>query len=251
PGSRSGGSGRLAQGAAMAVERSETMRTFLASLLVLALPLAAFAQQQTPDQPSPSDQPPASQVTPDSWPKTTQVNNINYTLYQPQLDKWDGSSLEAHAAVSVQPADAKEPTFGVIEISAVTIVDKQASTVYFDAIQITKATFPSAPGQASVYKQAIQEIINAGPATMSLGRLQAAAAIEGAELKGKAVPVRNDAPQILFMQKAAVLVLIDGDPIWHAEPKTSLERVLNTRALVLKDSKGNLYVHILNGYMTA
>jgi hypothetical protein len=132
------------------------MRTFLASLLVLALPLAAFAQQQTPDQPSPSDQPPASQVTPDSWPKTTQVNNINYTLYQPQLDKWDGYSLEAHAAVSVQPADAKEPTFGVIEISAVTIVDKQASTVYFDAIQITKATFPSAPDQASVYKKALQ-----------------------------------------------------------------------------------------------
>src|SRR5262245_49772605 len=231
-------------------ERSYTMRAFLATLLVLTLPLTALAQQQAPSQPT-SDQPPASQVTPDSWPKTTQVNNINYTLYQPQLDKWDGYTVEAHAAVSVQPVDAKEPTFGVVEISAVTEVDKQASTVYFDAIQITKATFPSAPDQAPVYKKAIQEIVNDGPATMSLGRLKAAAAIEGAQLKGKSVPVKNDAPQILFKQTAAVLVLIDGEPIWHAEPNTSLQRVLNTRALVLKDSKDNLYVHILDGYMTA
>jgi hypothetical protein len=227
------------------------MRALLATFLVLALPSAALALQQTPAQAPASGQPPASQVTPDSWPKMTQVNNINYTLYQPQLDKWDGYTIEAHAAVSVQAADAKEPIFGVVEISAVTNVDKQASTVYFDSIQITKATFPSAPSQAPVYKKAIQEIVNAGPATMSLGRLQAAAAIEGAQLKSKTVPVKNDAPQILFKQSAAVLVLIDGDPIWHAEPNTSLKRVLNTRALVLQDSKGNLYVHILDGYMTA
>jgi hypothetical protein len=135
------------------------MRAFLATLLLLALPLSAMAQQPTPAQPPPSDQPPASQVTPDSWPKTTQVSNVNYTLYQPQLDKWDGYVFEAHAAVSVQPPDAKEPIFGVIEISAVTNVDKQASTVYFEGIQITKATFPSAPSQAPVYQKAIQEIL--------------------------------------------------------------------------------------------
>ena len=105
------------------------MRAFLATLLVLTLPLTALAQQQAPSQPA-SDQPPASQVTPDSWPKTTQVSNINYTLYQPQLDKWDGFVFQAHAAVSVQPAEAKEPTFGVVQISAVTHVDKQASTVH-------------------------------------------------------------------------------------------------------------------------
>jgi len=226
------------------------MRAFLATLLLLALPFSVMAQQPAPAQP-PSDPPPASEVTPDSWPKTTQVSNVNYTLYQPQLDKWDGYVFEAHAAVSVQPVNAKEPIFGVIEISAMTNVDKQASTVYFDGIQITKATFPSAPSQAPVYQKAIQEIVNDGPATMSLGRLKAAAAIEGAQLKGGTVPVRNDAPQILFEQKAAVLVLIDGDPVWHAEPGTSLKRVLNSRALVLQDAKGNLYVHILDGYMTA
>src|SRR5262245_35037198 len=46
---------------------------------------------------------PAATPDPDAWPRTIKRDNTTYTLYQPQLDSWDGMVLEARAAVSVQP----------------------------------------------------------------------------------------------------------------------------------------------------
>ena len=60
------------------------------------------------------DQPDGSQVTPDPWPKVVKQDGATYTLFQPQLDSWDGYNIAAHAAVSVLPSGAKDPTFGVI-----------------------------------------------------------------------------------------------------------------------------------------
>ena len=73
----------------------------------LSVPFGAAARpRQAP--------PRAEQVTADPWPRTITVSGVKYSLYQPQLDKWDGYDLAAHAAVSVVAAGAKEPIFGVI-----------------------------------------------------------------------------------------------------------------------------------------
>ena len=97
-------------------------------------------------QPAP---PPPGQVTPDPWPRTLTVRGARYSLYQPQVDSWDGRRLAAHAAVSVLAPAAKEPVFGVIEIAAKTSVSRAARTVELADIAITKATFPSAPQDGS------------------------------------------------------------------------------------------------------
>ena len=120
-----------------------------------------------------------------------------------------------HAAVSVQPAGAKSPTFGAFNISAVTLVDRETRTVQFQNIQVQKANFPSAPAQAAQYQTAIQSILANGPANMSLDRLQAALAVLGAEKQGQTVPVMNPPPNFVFSQTAAVLVSIDGQPVWN------------------------------------
>src|SRR5208283_3816612 len=44
---------------------------------------------------------------------------------------------------------------------------------------------------------------------------------------------------------------IHGDPVWRPVPGTSFTRVLNTRVLVLQGSGGNVFVHVLDGFMTA
>src|SRR5262250_1856161 len=77
-------------------------------------PQTTTTAQQTPLV---SNQPPADEVTPDPWPKTIKEGNATFTLYQPQLDSWDGYSFEAHAACSVLVAGNKDPDFGVIEIT--------------------------------------------------------------------------------------------------------------------------------------
>ncbi|MGN6718917.1 MAG: hypothetical protein ACTHLX_16165, partial [Candidatus Binatia bacterium] len=98
------------------------------------------------------NQPDGSQVTPDPWPKILKQDGATYTLYQPQLDSWDGYNFSAHAATSVLPSGAKDPSFGVIDITAKTHVWRLFRTVHFRDIEVTKATFPSAPTQAAWYQ---------------------------------------------------------------------------------------------------
>ena len=221
------------------MSRSTLARLALAAACLTSL--AAGAQ----------DVPPPSQVTPDPWPKSATSNGTQFTIYQPQLDRWDDYNYEAHAAVQVLPAGTKTAIFGVIEIKAHTIVDRPNRVVHIEDLTITEAKFPSAPKQAPEWKAEIQKIASSGPSTMSLGRLEQALKIEGAERKSRRIPVQNPAPQIVFTQGATVLVLIQGDPIWKPVSGTQLQRAINTRICLLKDRSGNLYVHVLDGFMTA
>jgi hypothetical protein len=113
------------------------LRALAASLAILAFsPAAAQA---------PAPMPPASAVTPDPWPKVLDQGGVTYTVFQPQLDSWDGYDIEAHSAVSVLPDGTKDATFGVVDLKANTIVDRTARSVAFQNVQVVKATFPSAP----------------------------------------------------------------------------------------------------------
>jgi len=209
---------------------------------------AGSALAQAPGSEAP---PPASAVTPDPWPKSATTNGTTFTMYQPQPDSWDDYTYKAHAVVRVVPAGSKEPQFGAIEMTAYTIVDRPNRVVYIESITITKATFPSAPANAPAWQAEIQSIASAGPATMSLDRLQQALAIEGAERKSRMVAVENTPPRIVFTQRAAALVLVHGDPIWVPVQGAKLERAVNTRALLLKEASGGLYLHLLDGFVSA
>jgi hypothetical protein len=221
----------------------------LGVLAISAAGPAVYAQSAGSVPLSQNAQPPAGEVTPDPWPKTIKQGGATYTIYQPQVDSWDSYHFEAHAAVSVLPAGAKEPVFGVIEITAVTHVHRLLRSVDFKEIAIRKATFPSVPAKAAQYQKVFQAILAKGPSTMSLDRFQAALGIEGAEQRARAVPIKNEPPKFVFSQSAAVLVLIDGEPIWRPVQGTSLQRVLNTRALVLRDASGNIYLHLFDGFV--
>lgn len=194
---------------------------------------------------------PAAPASPDPWPKSAEVAGAKYTMYQPQLDSWDNYNYRAHSAVSVLPPGSKDPVFGVVAFSATTVIEKQAQAVHFQDLKVTKCTFPSAPQMAATYQQTIQGLLAQGSATMSLKRLEAALAVEGAAHKAQHVPVLNEPPRIVFNTSATVLVLIHGEPQWHAVAGTSLSRVVNTRALVLSGPAGQVFVHVLDGFMSA
>ncbi len=220
------------------------LRARVASLAVLVLSSTASAQ-------APGPMPPASAVTPDPWPKTLDLGGTTTTIFQPQLDSWDGHVVRAHAAVSILPDGTRDATFGVVELEAVTLVDRTARSVAFQDIRIVKSTFPSAPGDAAHYGAALQQAMTGGPSTMSLDRLEESLAVIGAERKAATVPVRNDPPAFAFSQVPAMLVLVDGNPVFGQPPGSQLRRVLNTRALILQDAEAVNYVHVWDGWMQA
>ena len=233
------------------MKRNTSLLAILASALVLhaasMFPQSAATQATAP--PAASAVPPS----PDPWPKSAESNGATYTMYQPQLDDWDQYTLTAHAAMSVLAAGAKDPVFGVIEFEAKTHVSRATRTVAFHDVKVTDVKFPTVPDAAyqKQYQQEIQKIISSGPATMPLDRLEAELAIVKAEKKSRAVPVRNAPPAFVFVQSPSILVAIDGDPVWTAVANTKLVRVLNSRALILKDASGSLYVHVLDGFLKA
>jgi hypothetical protein len=211
-------------------------------VLVLGGPVPGLAQK---------GQTAAAPAGPDPWPKSADVNGTQFTVYQPQLDTWDGYRFEAHAAVSVLPPGYTEPIFGVINVTAATLVDRLSRTVQFTDLKVEKLTFPSDPQSGDRYQRGFQSLLAKRVPTIPLDRLEAALAIEQAEKRARTVPVQNEPPQFVFSQTAAVLVAIDGEPVWRPVENTGLTRVLNTRALILKDPAGRIYLRLFDGFLGA
>ena len=125
-----------------------------------ALPPPTSSTTTTAPATGASGQPvdPGAVPDPDAWPRSIKQDATTYTVYQPQLDTWDGVALEARAAVAVQPDGAKETTYGVIYLQAKTTVDREERLVHFEDIKVTKAQFPSLP-DASAYLPRFQSFV--------------------------------------------------------------------------------------------
>src|SRR5688572_33323709 len=93
------------------------MRFFLLGLAFLA----AAASAQGPQTAPPADV---------AWPRETKApDGTLITVYQPQVERWADNNLSGRAAVSVLAPGAKEPGFGVIELSARPEIDKSSDLV--------------------------------------------------------------------------------------------------------------------------
>jgi hypothetical protein len=183
------------------------------------------------------------------WPRILAGDGQSFTVYQPQLDSWDGFTLEAHAAIAVESGGEQPPLFGVANFSARTLVDKDERLVVFEDLKVADARFPSAPEQAQALGQTLEEALPRDIKAVSLDRLEAQLAIHRASVQARGLPFANSPPRIVFMQQPALLVYIDGEPKYLPVEGTDLQRVLNTRVLLLKAPTGMLYLHVLDGYM--
>jgi hypothetical protein len=198
----------------------------------------------------------APATAPDPWPRKVVTGAgsalTTFLIYQPQLDSWSGVSLEGHAAVSVQPPGAKDPTFGVIWFTARTDVDKVNRVVFLEDLNVTRVSFPSAPANAAAWQAAIQGSGEGKKSkAIALDRLEADLGILQQRKAGESKPLNNAPPQILFSDVPAVLVLIDGAPVWKPQAGISQQRLINTSAIVLQDPSGAIYFHLFDGWLTA
>jgi len=184
------------------------------------------------------------------WPVKVAAGTTTLFVYQPQIDSFDGYKLAARAAVEAKEAGGKS-TYGIVHITARAIVDKGSRTVALDHYEIAKADFPAAEAEAGPWIGALQKDASTRSKSMSLDRLEALVGAVEAEKKADAQPLRNDPPTILFSTVPALLVYVDGAPSYRPVQGTSLERVINTRPLLLKDAHGKHYLHVFDGWMLA
>jgi hypothetical protein len=218
-----------------------TRQAFIMAFMILALILPStrsYAQDEKPMD--------------HGWPRVFQASDGTMnTVFQPQLDSWDGFTLKTYAAFAVRKPGEQQSLYGVAYLTAHTIVDKNDRMVYFNDLTITNVQFPSAPERES---SILAELRQAWPPQMknvSLDRLEASLAITKELKKVKTQPLNNHPPRIIFSQRPSVLAYIDGAPRYVPVKGSSLMRIINTRVLILRDKAGKYYFHLFNGFMEA
>ena len=210
----------------------------LALLIASGMGPAARAQTSAP-----------AEVPVDSWPRSLTAGGDKLTVYEPQVESWEGNVLRARAAIGVETPALPKPTYGVVHYTARTEVDKAAGMVTLNDFRVTRAQFPTQQFESPSFIAALNEAAsNRQPMTIALERLQADLAVTEATSPAHAVPVANRPPRIIVSYTPALLVLVNGDPALRAFPGTSFLRVINTRALILLDQSSGSYYLYTAGY---
>lgn len=225
----------------------------LALLVALASSLSCAAQGPTASQDNPHARVgDAAPQEPARWPRQVRAGAVTLTMYQPQLDAWDGARLQARAAVGASAGEPPRTRYGVVTLEADTLVDKGTRSVTLVRARIMQSEFPSASAaEKGAWEAAIRAELEGRSRTIELDRLEADLQALGAGRASAQVALRNTPPRFVFSTVPAILVSIDGAPVYRRLAGLPLERVINTRPLLLRDARGVHYLKIFDGWMSA
>ncbi|RLE24725.1 MAG: carbohydrate-binding family V/XII, partial [Actinobacteria bacterium] len=173
----------------------------------------------------------------EAWPREIETPQGLVVIYQPQLDRLEGNTLEVRAAVSVAPTGESEPTFGVVWFKAHLDTDFDGRTVVLRDVVVPSVKFQGAtPEQQQALVDLLNTEIPKWDLEMSLDRM--VALLDLAEKQAQVAEGFDDTPPtILFADYPAVLVAIDGAPSLLQIPNTELRIVINTPFLIMEDLK--------------
>jgi hypothetical protein len=164
------------------------------------------------------------------WPRMYSLPSEGSILvYQPQISSWDKQShLVAFSAVSYRSKAGDKPALGTIKIEADTSVALAERLVSFQKMKIVEATFNT------LQKEQVQEItatidqaIPDDERVIALDRVLAN--VDKSLIVPKNVEgIKADPPTIFFSKTPAVIVNVDGEPIWSPIKGNDLTFAVNT-----------------------
>jgi hypothetical protein len=188
--------------------------------------------------------------TDQGWPRKFNSGANSFSVYQPEIEQWQGNRIEARAAVAVAEEQSKQTAYGVIWFAARTEIDKINRLVTMTDIRVTRVSFPTAGDKANLYQSLLQQQVPKAGQVIALDRLLADLSMAQADDENSGYQLKNDPPRILFSTRPAILILMDGAPVLRPIKDTRLERVINTRALIVRDdSNGRFYMHLMDGWV--
>jgi hypothetical protein len=187
---------------------------------------------------------PASQVPPDGgWPRAYTTNaGAALVIYQPQVSAWaDQRHVVLYSAVSYTAKGATKPAFGTLKIESDTRVAMDQRLVSFSDFKITESTF------STLKKEQVQDILAEIAESMPLDERVIAldrvlANVDASRIVPKnAEGIKADPPIVFFSKTPAVLVNLDGDPIWSPIKDNDLKFAVNTNWDLFQHTPTNTY----------
>ena len=182
------------------------------------------------------------------WPRQYTVNGTQFSVYRPELDSWTNNQLQCRAVMAVRIGTATDDSgkeagqyrYGVVWLKARTETDTQGRQVTLNEVAVTKVNFPTGREQEAQYQSMLQSVTANKSLAVSLDQLEAALAIATSR-KSQPLQVANAPPDIIFSFVPAVLVHVDGEPVWRPSGLAGVEKAINTRALLLR-YQGRFYL---------
>jgi hypothetical protein len=201
---------------------------------------ATDQKKSLPDSPKPNNnKPPVKAPVEQPWPRTFTSGNDTYKIYQPQVVRWEANQIHLYSAVELKIGKETAAQYGVVWFQARTEVDKVNRMVTLDQAKVTEVKFPAAHERESELSSILEKRLPTVTKTISLDRLEAE--LDTDDEVVKRVEVKNDPPKITIATKPSVQVLIDGAPQMREVPSTKLQRVINTRSIILFEENKELY----------
>lgn len=179
----------------------------------------------------------SAQALDGGWPRTLPVDAGMVTIYEPQVDGMDGDVIRYRAALAWRPSADAEPIFGAGWFESKVDIDRSQRIVRPQNLELTNTRFPAGtadlqPGlSAALAEQAPRWNLD-----YSLDRLDAA--LEAAAAEQQAVQQLNTAPpRIIYRDRPALLVQLDGDPVLRTIEDSPYQAVINTPYPLISDGK--------------
>ena len=219
-------------------------------------PAAPATAKPTTQKPANSASPPPGTNADTGWPRQVVLKSGSALWYQPQVESWTGQKqMVAWSAVAYTPKGATTAALGTIKIEGDTRVALDDRLVGIE-MKITEYNFPSLkPDQVKTLVADVQALPN-NERVLDLDRLMAYIADSPLQVKNTE-GLKADPPKIYSAAAPAILVNLDGEPIWSPIKDLDLKYAVNTnwdlfehgptKTLYLRHEQGWLQATVVTG----
>jgi hypothetical protein len=204
---------------------------------------APTTAKPAPTTVKPAPAPASARPIDGGWPRMYSLPTGGTILvYQPQTASWDRQThLVAFSAVSYRPKSGDKPTMGTVKLEGDTQVAVSERLVNFQQVKITEANFPGmSKEQLNEVTTQIETALPKEERVIALDRVLAnvdKSAIVPKNVEG----IKADPPPLFFSKTPAVIVNLDGEPIWSPIKENDLKFAVNTNWDLFQHVPSNTY----------
>jgi hypothetical protein len=177
------------------------------------------------------------------WPRGYETpSGAQIVLYQPQVYSWENQKhMTAFAAASYLPNGRQKSELGTLKVEADTEVSVAERLVKFSVLKITETNFPNLPKEQT--QELITEIDKTIPPEdrfIALDRVLSQ--VDKSQIIPKNTPgIKADPPKIFVSKSPAILLGLDGEPVWSPIKDNELKFAVNTNWDLFQHGPTSLY----------
>jgi hypothetical protein len=177
------------------------------------------------------------------WPRQIVKPGGTLIIYQPQVDDWNNfTDLTWRQAFQLTPSGRKQ-IVGAATFEGSTEVNTDTHMVFMSNLRVLNTYFPSQdPATSAQLGQLFRTFL---PPTVNIS-LERVVAYTPKPQSVKTVSLNNDPPFIFVSNTPAILLGVDGDPVFADLPHTDLKFVVNTLWPLFFDKSISRYYLLVN-----